>query len=82
MKEDDIIKPALSRLFSIFSTKVFSMCFTILKKVGVGLNELKQFYQKCIFRRYVAEKKTICQSLCLYFQLKQQIKVVYVKLPF
>lgn len=39
MKEDDIVKSALSRLFSIFSTKEFSMCFTMIKKVGVGLNE-------------------------------------------
>lgn len=70
MKEDDIIKPALSRLFSIFSTKVFSMCFTILKKVGVGLNELKQFYQKCIFRRYVAEKKDNLSKFVPLFSIK------------
>lgn len=66
MKEDDIIKPALSRFFSICSTKVFSMCFTVLKKVGVGLNELKPFYQKCIFRRYVAEKERQLVKFCAF----------------
>lgn len=39
MKEDDIVKLVFLCLFSIFSIKVFLMCFIMIKKVGVGLNE-------------------------------------------
>lgn len=61
MKEDDIIRPTLSRLFSIFSTKVYSMCFT-----GVGLNELNHFIKNVSFEDILLKKDNLSKFVPLF----------------